>query len=119
MSIWASAFISHQWTNFNLQSIDQIAETISSNAGEAKWRLVSESGSSEVDYAKYGEVTFHLSSGFQLKYAKRFFELTNQNRWSALLVYKNVRNDFLSVCSRVAHVSGGGKKFCSCQKEQF
>src|SRR5438552_801372 len=109
MSVCLSAIMSHHWQSFSREAIDQVAHAACSEAPPPRWRLISESSSAENDFARSGLASFRLLSGFTLRFARATLSLNHDDRWSALLVHREVRERFLSACRRVAHVAGAAE----------
>lgn len=78
-------------------------------AGVPEQLLVSESGSAERDYAEYGSVTFRLRHGFTLRTGRRIVILSHNDRWAGFLMHQSVRQEFMSVCYKVARINNASE----------
>jgi hypothetical protein len=106
MSVCISAILSHQWPTYSGEAINEIARATSPESGVLHSRPISESGSPELDYTSYGSALFRLPGDFTLRFGRASLVLDHDDRWSALLMHRNVRQRFLSACKRVARVTG-------------
>jgi hypothetical protein len=104
MSVNTLAILPHQWATFSPKVMDEIANAVCPNGSSLEWKLISESGSAEEDILKFGLVIFRLSGGVTLSIGRKILGFESDDRWLTVLTQKDVREEFISLCERIARV---------------
>src|SRR5260221_10248437 len=106
MSVYTTATLSHNWLDFNSINLSGIAEALSPQPGNAKWRQLSGWPSPEEEFRRDGWVSFHLPEDFIIRIAHKIIIMDNGQRWSAFLIDEKIREQFVAACNRLAFVTG-------------
>ena len=93
---------SHGWRVFSKGLIEEIGHTISPEGAVTKWLPHPQLKSPEEEFAKEGTVYFFLPLNFSIRFGRRVLDLNHSERWSSLLMNREVRQHFLSVSNNVA-----------------
>jgi len=106
MSVWVSAIIGHPWTDFSETIIQRISWAATGGRTAPKRFSSPELNSAEEDFRNHGYVLFFLPRRYMLCFSRNIMGLELAVRWSAILMHKGERRQFVSACEAVARLAG-------------
>lgn len=106
VSVMASAIIGHPWTEFSETTVQRISWAATGARTAPKWFGNPELKSAEEDFKTHGYAPFFLPRRYSLYFSRNIMELKLATRWSAILIHKGERRQFVSACQAVARVVG-------------